>query len=211
MYCENRRKEVNKAIIEDLATQYNISQIVDYSIHASHGLYLEGTGAMVLDHQTRIAYAVRSKRMDEALLQQFCTDFDYQPVTFSACDSNNVDVYHSNVLMSVANNFVMICLEMIPNAQERATVVDIINQSGKTLIELSEQQIGQFAGNTLELSAKQGNILALSQTAYHSLSNVQVKQISAFAKPVPIDVSTIELAGGSIRCMLAGIHLTKAA
>jgi hypothetical protein len=209
MYCENRRKERNPEIIALLSKEYQVNKVIDYSILEEQQLFLEGTGSMVLDHSNRYAYAVISNRMSERVLNQFCNDFDYQPVPFTATDDNNVAVYHTNVLMSMATDFVLIGLDCVKNSVERTSLVDGFQQSQKEIIALTYEQICKFAGNALELSTPNGNILAMSTTAYSSLTENQVLMIENYVKIVPIDVSTIELAGGSIRCMLAGIHLTK--
>jgi hypothetical protein len=208
MYCENRRKEKNPEIIKLLSKEYQVNKVIDYSILEEQHLFLEGTGSMVLDHSNRYAYAVISNRMSERVLNQFCKDFHYQPVPFTATDDNNVAVYHTNVLMSMATNFVLIGLDCVKNLVERTSLIDHFQESDKEIIELTYEQICKFAGNALELSTPNGNILAMSTTAYNSLTESQILMIENYVKIVPINVSTIELAGGSIRCMLAGIHLS---
>jgi len=207
MYCRNRRKEINGQIINFLANEYDVNNLFNYSSYVEQGLYLEGTGAMVFDHKHRIAYAVRSKRMSDAMLQKFCHDFGYTKQVFDAADENNIAVYHTNVLMSIGDDFAMISLEMIRNSKERNNVRQNLLDSGKEVIELSTAQIAQFAGNTFELRGSEGNILALSTTAYNALTLNQIARLERYVTLLPIDVPTIELAGGSVRCMLAGIHL----
>ena len=209
MYCESRRKEKNPEIIKLLSKEYQVNKVIDYSMLEEQHLFLEGTGSMVLDHSNRYAYAVISNRMSERVLNQFCQDFDYQPVPFTATDDNNVAVYHTNVLMSMATDFVLIGLDCVKNLVERTSLIERFQQSDKEIIALTYEQICNFAGNALELSTPNGNILAMSTTAYTSLTESQVLMIENHVKIVPIDVPTIELAGGSIRCMLAGIHLPK--
>jgi len=209
MYCENRRKEKNPEIIKLLSNEYQVNKIVDYSTLEQQHLFLEGTGSMVLDHTNRYAYAVISNRMCESVLEQFCKDFDYQPVPFQATDDNGVAIYHTNVLMSIATKFVLIGLDCVKDSTERSSLIERFQQSGKQIIELSYEQICHFSGNALELATPKGNILAISTTAFNSLTENQIRMIENHVKIVPIDVSTIELAGGSIRCMLAGIHLPK--
>jgi hypothetical protein len=170
---------------------------------------LKVTGAIVLDHLNRYAYAVISNRMSEIVLSQFCKDFDYQPVQFTATDDANIAIYHTNVLMSMVANFVLIGLDCVKDLVERLNLIERFQQSDKEIIELTYEQICQFAGNALELSTPHGNILAMSTTAYNSLTESQALRVENHVKIVPIDVSTIELAGGSIRCMLAGTHLSK--
>jgi len=209
MYCHNRRKEINLNIIDFLAQNYVVNRLIDYSSYAEKGQFLEGTGAMVLDHENRLAYAVKSNRMSDDMLNNFAQDFNYTPIIFNASDENGVPVYHTNVLMCIASQFAMISLDMIKDNAEKAHVIKSLNASNKEIIDLSLEQIKQFAGNALELKGPNGNILAISQTAYNALTDEQILQIENYTKIVAIDVSTIELAGGSIRCMLAGIHLPK--
>ena len=209
MYCESRRKEKKPEIIKLLSKEYQVNKVIDYSMLEEQHLFLEGTGSMVLDHSNRYAYAVISNRMSERVLNQFCKDFDYQPVAFTATDDNNVAVYHTNVLMSMATDFVLIGLNCVKNLVVRTNLIERFQQSDKEIIELTYEQICNFAGNALELATPNGNILAMSTTAYTSLTESQVLLIENHVKIVAIDVSTIELAGGSIRCMLAGIHLPK--
>ncbi|WDE12482.1 citrulline utilization hydrolase CtlX [Thalassomonas haliotis] len=209
MYCENRRKERRDDILARLGREYRVKQTFDYARFESQGLFLEGTGAMVLDHVNRIAYAVKSKRMSDWLLNRFCRDFNYQAVAFHASDENNVDVYHTNVLMCIGTGFAVLGSELIKDEAERRRVVQNLQLGGREVIALTLEQIKQFAGNALELATAQGNILAISQTAFNSLKPGQISSIEKYVKIVPLDVSTIELAGGSIRCMLAGIHLPR--
>ena len=207
MYCENRRLEVNPAVLSRLEDDFIVNKRVDYSDLAVRHKYLEGTGAMVLDHENKIAYAVRSKRMDEDVLQQFCQELGFTPCIFGASDDNNIPIYHTNVLMCVASDFVMIGLDMIKDKVERGLVSQTISKTGKELIELSTEQINNFAGNTLELNTQTGKVLVMSQTAYDTLKQEQLTAIKQYVEIVVVSIPTIELAGGSIRCMIAGIHL----
>ena len=209
MYCENRRKERKPEIIEFLNSHYRVEQMTDYTYCEQDGVILEGTGSMVLDNSNRIAYAVKSKRMNETLFAKFCEDFGYQGVAFDASDNKGVAVYHTNVLMCIGSEFAMVGLSLIDDLIERDKVRSTLENSGKEVIELSFEQIQQFAGNALELNTENGRILAISQTAYNALTQPQIRVISKYVELFPLDVSTLELAGGSIRCMLAGIHLEK--
>lgn len=209
MYAENRRKERRLDIIDYLSKNYRVQEIIDYSPLENEQVFLEGTGAMVLDHQTRTALAVRSKRLDTTAFNRFCKHFNYQPVVFDATDNKGMPVYHTNVLMCIGSEFVMIGLEMINDKSQQNQVIQYFEKNTKTVIQLSEAQINQFCGNALELQGASGRILALSSTAYNALTDIQVKQLQSFVKLVPLEVSAIEKAGGSVRCMLAGIHLEK--
>jgi hypothetical protein len=208
MYAQNRRLERRSDIIEMLKQSYRVQDIVDYSGLEQDHIYLEGTGAMVLDHLDRVAYAVQSKRANSLALERFCTHFNYEPMLFDACNSAGESVYHTNVLMCIATEFVLMAPSMIKNTPRRAEIIQRFQASGRDVIELSEAQIAHFCGNAIELKYSNGRILALSTTAYNALTAEQRKLIEKSAKLVPIDVSTIELAGGSIRCMIAGIHLS---
>lgn len=209
MYCENRRKERNPNIIAFLTSHYRVSKTVDYSHYEHKNIVLEGTGSMVLDNQNKIAYAVKSKRMNETLFAQFCQDFHYQPLAFDASDEKGVPIYHTNVLMCLGTRFALIGLSLIDDVVTRNKVRNAIEETGKELIELSHEQIQHFAGNALELQTHKGRILAISQTAFNALTHPQISAITKHVKIVPLDVTTLEMAGGSIRCMLAGIHLEK--
>jgi hypothetical protein len=208
MYAQNRRLERRSDIIEMLKQSYRVQDIVDYSGLEQDHIYLEGTGAMVLDHFDRVAYAVQSKRANSLALERFCTHFNYEPMLFDAFNSAGESVYHTNVLMCIATEFVLMAPSMIKNTPRREEIIQRFQASGRDVIELSEAQIAHFCGNAIELKSSNGRILALSTTAYNALTAEQRKLIEKSAKLVSIDVSTIELAGGSIRCMIAGIHLS---
>lgn len=209
MYAKNRRKERRSDIIDLLKKHYRVQDVVDYSGLEYDDIFLEGTGAMVLDHIERIAYAVRSKRTDSHVLERFCTHFNYEPMVFDAQNKQGVSVYHTNVLMCIGSDFVMAGFEMMTDPKRRAQIIQRFESAGKRIISLTEQQISAFCGNALELTGKSGRILALSATAYAALTVEQIALLENSVKLVPLDVSAIELAGGSVRCMLAGIHLSK--
>lgn len=208
MYCENRRLEVNPNIINALSEQFQVKSVIDYSREVEKGRFLEGTGAMVLDHDNKIAYAVKSNRMDASLMEDVCGELGYRSCVFDACDDDGVAVYHTNVMMCVTEHFVMIGLEMINNLAQRQTVIDTIESTGKRIIELTTEQVKHFAGNALEIYSPLGNVLAMSGSAKAVLSAAQKVAIEKHLKILAVDIPTIELAGGSVRCMLAGIHLT---
>jgi hypothetical protein len=209
MFAKNRRKERRNDIIELLKKQYRVQDMIDYSGLEYDKIYLEGTGAMVLDHIERVAYAARSNRTDSHVLERFCSHFNFEPMVFDAIDKAGVPVYHTNVLMCIGTDFVMAGFEMMTDPKRRAEIIQRFESSGKRIIYLSEQQINAFCGNALELKGSSGSILALSTTAHAALTNEQKSVLEQSVKLVPLDVSAIELAGGSVRCMLAGVHLTK--
>lgn len=207
MKAPSRRRERRSDVIEMLKTRYRVQEVIDYSGLEPDGLFLEGTGGMVLDHLDRVAYAVHSDRTDPIALERFCTQFNYEPMVFSARDGNGVPVYHTNVLMCIATDFAMIGLDMIVDAERRREIVTRFERSGRHVIALDTAQICSFAGNAIELQGKHGRILALSARAYAVLTPPQIRLIAESAEPVPLDIPTIENAGGSVRCTLAGIHL----
>ncbi len=207
MYSSNRRLERRSDVIEMLKAHYRVQDVIDYSGLEPDGLFLEGTGAMVLDHIARVAYTARSNRANPIALERFATHFNYEPMAFDAADAQGRAVYHTNVMMCVATEFALVGLDLIPDAARRAHVQQRLEETGREVITLSAAQIGDFAGNALELSNGHERLLALSRRALASLSADQVETIERSARLVPLDVPTIELAGGSVRCMLAGIHL----
>jgi hypothetical protein len=212
MQAENRRLERREDIITGLEDQFSISQITDLSRYETEGKFLEGTGSMVLDRKKKIAYACLSPRTDRELLQLFCEQEGYVPVVFHAADENGIAIYHTNVLMCVGSKFVVICLECIPDPQERAQVETMIQLSGKEIIPISFDQMNHFAGNMLELRANDGSaLLVMSESAYRSLEQVQIVALESYAKLLHSDISTIEQnGGGSARCMIAEVHLPHA-
>jgi hypothetical protein len=205
----SRRRERRSDVIEMLKTRYRVQEVIDYSGLEPDGLFLEGTGAMVLDHIDRVAYAVRSDRTDPITLERFSTHFNYEPMVFDARDENGVCVYHTNVLMCIATDFAMIGLEMMTDPARRQEIITRLERSGRSIVALTNEQISRFAGNALELQGKDGRILALSTTALASLDRDQLAVIEESVKPVALDIPTIEKAGGSVRCTLAGIHLVQ--
>jgi hypothetical protein len=214
MYASNRRHERRADVLELLKSQYRVQTIVDYSGLEPDGIFLEGTGAMVLDHVSRVAYAARSHRADTHVLERFCTDFGYEPMAFDAVDSEGVPVYHTNVIACIGTEVAMIALEMIPDEQRRSEVRERLSVNGRNVVELTEQQIREFAGNAVELcgrtpEGRRRYIMAMSARARRSLRPDQVAAIEESCEIVAIDIPTIELAGGSVRCMIAGVHLDR--
>ncbi|ALS35203.1 hypothetical protein PTRA_b0778 [Pseudoalteromonas translucida KMM 520] len=206
MYAQSRRAEYRKDIIDFLTDQYKVSAVTDYSFLAKENSYLEGTGSLVIDHQYKFAYAVESKRTTQSVVNTVCEQLKLTPVVFNAYDMQGTAVYHTNVLMCFATEFAMIGLDMVPSEQRRQLVSHLL-QSYHQVIELSGDQINNFCGNAIELQGKSGRILALSATAFKALTAAQIKVIEKSAKLVPLPIPIIESAGGSVRCMIAGIHL----
>jgi hypothetical protein len=209
MYPQNRRLERRLDIIEYLKSQYQIKSYFDFSALEQQQTYLEGTGAMVLDQVNKIAYVARSKRSHSQALAKFCDDLDYRAISFNAMDQAGVAVYHTNVMMCIGTHFALVGSQMIINEGERNRVLQSLHDAGKEVIELSEWQIQHFCANALELSSDNGALLALSQTAFYALSVSQKNTLEQYVKLLPLQVSALESAGGSVRCMLAAIHLSS--
>ncbi|TLP47283.1 amidinotransferase [Cohaesibacter sp. CAU 1516] len=208
MKAENRRLERRPDIIEMLKHRYRVQDVIDYSGLEPDGLFLEGTGAMVLDHIDRVAYATRSDRTDPIALERFSTHFNFEPMAFAASDAHGTAIYHTNVLMCIATEFALIGLDMIEDESRKREMISRLKASGRTVIGLTNDQIGNFAGNAIELQGAEGRILALSTRAYDALTPDQIETIEQSARLLPLSIPTIEMAGGSVRCTIAGIHLT---
>ncbi len=210
MYSQSRRRERRTDVIEMLKSEYRVQDVIDFSGLENDELYLEGTGAMVLDHINRIAYTAKSNRSNEIILERFCSIFQYEPIAFNTKDENGNSIYHTNVMMGLGTNYVLICLDMIVEDKRRIEIIDRLKESGREIIDLSFEQINNFAGNNLELTNNKGeSILAISKRAYDSLDTKQIEIIQKYSKILSLEIPTIELAGGSVRCMMAGIHLNK--
>ncbi len=208
MFAKNRQRERRSDVIDMLKRDFRVSDVIDYSGLEHDGLALEGTGAMVLDHIGRIAFVAKSNRADPVVLERFCTHFNYEPIAFDAQDTSGQAIYHTNVLMGIGTGFAMVGLGLIPDRERRQTVVDRLVETGREVIDLTAEQIESFAGNAIELTGH-SRILALSSRALDVLRPDQINIIERSATPVPLSIPTLENAGGSVRCMIAGIHLTR--
>jgi len=209
MYAPSRRRERRHDVIEMLKSVYRVQEVVDYSGLEYDNLFLEGTGAMVFDHLERVAYVGRSNRADPIILERFCTTFGYEPMAFDTTDHNGRPIYHTNVIMSIATEYAIICLDVVANPARRQEIEDRLTASGRVVVNLSREQVNEYAGNALELTGTKHRVLALSERAAKALTKDQIKVIEKSAKLLPLHIPTIELAGGSVRCMIAGIHLTS--
>jgi len=214
MEAENRRTERRTDIVEQLDEQLGlqVTEIVDLTSHEDAGHYLEGTGSMVLDRVNRVAYACLSSRTHFDPLGEFAQRLNYEVVAFDAVDSEGVPVYHTNVLMNIGEKIAVICDEAIPRQEQRDAVLGQLRETGHEVISLSYDQLEAFAGNMLELRNDQGErVIAMSQQAIDSLDDEQRGSLQANGKIVCAPLDNIESsAGGSVRCMLAEIHLPKA-
>jgi hypothetical protein len=211
MMAENRRSERRQDIVEALGRDYFVKKVIDLSGEELQGNYLEGTGSIVFDHVNSLAYACRSPRTSESLLKHLCSLINFKPVIFDAVDEANRPIYHTNVMMCVGEKFVIICLDSIRDEDQQEILLDHFNQTNHKVIAISYDQMKAFAGNMMEVvSVNHEQVVLLSQTAFHSLLPGQINAITQFAELLPLSVSTIEkIGGGSVRCMVAGIHLPR--
>lgn len=217
MKAENRRLERIEGIERILKDHgFVVDSTLDYSEAEQEGVYLEGTGSIIFDHDAKLAYMARSQRADEFLLDQVCQDLGYSSIVFSAYQDTpdgRQPIYHTNVLMCMTDKYAVICLDTIDDEKERASVVAAIEGSGKEILEISEAQKHQFAGNMLLVKGAEEKLhLVMSSSAFNVLTAEQVQKIERFHTILHSDLTTIEtLGGGSARCMLAEIYLPKEA
>lgn len=215
MYAPNRRDERRMDILETLKNLgFQIEKVEDWSSYEAQNLFLEGTGSMIFDHDHKLAYGSVSLRLDEDLFRKFCDSIGYQPVVFHSyqtAGSERLPIYHTNVMMCVADRYVVICLDCIDDATERNSVIQTIQNTGKEIIEITEAQLQQFAGNMLQVhNDKNQKFLVMSQAAYQALTPEQIKNIEKYNEIIYADLNTIETnGGGSARCMLAEVFLPK--
>lgn len=215
MFAVNRRQERREDVIGWVEkNDYLINNVIDYSSAEESSIFLEGTGSVVLDRVNRKAYCAVSERSNEDLLIEFCEDFEYSPVIFNAyqtVEDKRKLIYHTNVMMCVADDFVVICLDCIDDKKERKSVTSHLLNDGKEIIEISENQVNSFAGNMLQLIDRNNkSVLVMSESAYNVLTDLQKNSINKYAKIVFSSLNTIEAyGGGSARCMMAEVFLPK--
>lgn len=207
MEAEVRRFERRSEIIDFFKENYLISQVLDFSKFEDQNKFLEGTGSLVLDHKNNIAYASISSRTNEAVLDKWTKTLGFEATKFHSFDKQNIPIYHTNVMMCLGDNFAVICLESIANDAERNEVTESLQNSGKEIIEISLEQMENFAGNMLLLENKSGEkILVMSKRAFDSLNTEQIQRLTSHAKLASFDIDIIEqCGGGSVRCMIAEI------
>jgi len=212
MFAVNRRAERKEHVLKRIKEKFVVNKKVDLSNYETKNEFLEGTGSMVLDRENRIAYACISPRTDERVLADFCTRMNYTPVAFNATDGNGYAIYHTNVLMCVAEKYVVVCLESISDPLQNKLVAETIINSKKKIIPITIHQMDHFAGNMLQVENRDGErLLIMSTQAYESLTNGQVEELSAYNRIIHSPLTTIETnGGGSARCMMAEVYLPLA-
>ncbi|WP_347174096.1 citrulline utilization hydrolase CtlX [Polaribacter uvawellassae] len=215
MFAENRRLERREDVLEILESKgFVIKNIVDYTDAEEEAVFLEGTGSMILDRENQKAYCALSPRADEELFIEFCEDFEFTPVVFTSNQTVNNQreaIYHTNVMMCVAEQFAIICLASIDDKKERKNVIKHLKENGKEIIDITEQQVNAFAGNMLQVKgANEQRFLVMSSSAYHSLRKEQLQKIEKYNPIIHSSLETIETCGGgSARCMMAEVFLPK--
>ncbi|UJH89720.1 arginine deiminase-related protein [Antarcticibacterium sp. 1MA-6-2] len=213
MFAVNRRRERRMEFFEELEKiGFKINEVLDYTSAEEQDVFLEGTGSMILDRANQKAYCSLSPRADEELFIEFCEDMEFTPVIFTAnqhVDGKRKPIYHTNVMMCLAEEFAVICLDSIDDSGERKNVLKHLKGDGKEIIKISEKQIHNFAGNMLQVKGKAGKkYLVMSKTAEDSLTSEQKKKITSYCEILSADVNTIETCGGgSTRCMMAEVFL----
>jgi hypothetical protein len=215
MFAENRRAERREDILDILEDKgFAINEIMDYTSAEEDGFFLEGTGSIVLDRDNGKAYCALSPRADEELFIEFCEDFDLAPVIFEAYQTVNGErkhMYHTNVMMCIAETFAVVCADCIDDKQERKMVLDNLKADGKDIILVTEDQVNNFAGNMLQVKGKDDKrYLVMSNSAYQSLTKAQIHKIEEHCEILHANLDTIEACGGgSARCMMAEVFLPK--
>ncbi|MEP6749683.1 MAG: arginine deiminase-related protein [Bacteroidota bacterium] len=209
MFAANRRLERKPDIIEIIAAKFVINKTTDLTNYEKEDAFLEGTGSMVLDRQNKIVYACISPRTDYFVLVDFCEKMRYTLEIFDAID-NGQAIYHTNVMMCVADKYVVICMESIAADHEKEAISETIKKSGKEIIEISYDQMNHFAGNMLQVNNDEGEkLLVMSSRAFESLTKDQIEKLSSYNKIIHSPLTTIETnGGGSARCMMAEVHLS---
>ena len=217
MFAENRRLERKESVLEAVEAQgFVVKNVVDYTAAEADNLFLEGTGSILLDRVNNKAYCAISDRADEELFVEFCEDFEYTPVVFSAYQTVNdkrEKIYHTNVMMCIGDRFAVVCLASIDDKKKRKSLIKHLQDDGKKVIEISEEQVNNFAGNMLQLKGSEdASYLVMSESALNSLRPAQVKLIESYATIVSSPLDTIEsCGGGSARCMMAEVFLPATA
>ena len=211
MMAPSRRLERNTQFIEKLRDDFTITKVVDLARWEEEGKYLEGTGSMVMDHVNRVVYACRSPRTNENILTSLCELLQYKKIVFDAVDERGVAIYHTNVMMSVADKFAIVCLDAIQNESDQDVILGQFEVTQHKVIAISFAQMNSFAGNMLTVRNKAGESFTLmSQRAFQSLLPGQLNEISKYTEILTFNIDHVErYGGGSVRCMVAGIHLPK--
>jgi len=209
MYAPNRRAERKEHVLEEIDKHFLVKKKIDLSYNERDNLFLEGTGSMVLDRDNRFVFACLSPRTDEKVLDEFCKNMNYGAIVFHSVDEAGQPIYHTNVMMCIADLYVVICLDSIRDTEEKNKVIAAIQKTGKEIIGINYDQLNHFAGNMLQIeNRKHEKLLVMSTQAFQSLSEEQVQKLSGYNSIIHAPLNTIEVnGGGSARCMMAEINL----
>jgi hypothetical protein len=207
MEALNRRCERRLEVVLELQQKFNFEKVIDLTHFESENLFLEGTGSVVFDHEHKFAFAALSSRTSEVVFLELCKQIQYSPFMFAAFDESSQPIYHTNVVMCMGDDFVVVCLECLPDEQSRELFVNEVSRLGKSVLEISVAQMNAFAGNMLLLrDGRNNNKLVLSETAYQSLLSVQIDFLKQRVDFIRFNIPVIEtIGGGSARCMLAEV------
>lgn len=208
---EGRQNERRQDIIEKLKEDFKIEKVIDFSEYERQGKFLEGSGSIISDHENKINYACLSPRTDKELFEKVSQTLGYQPVSFTAVDSEGQEIFHTNIMMSVGRGFSVICLESIKDEAERKVVIESLRRTGKEIVDISLAQMNNFACNMLVvLTNRNKTLLVLSESAFKALSGEQKSTLGKYCELFPLSIPTIEaVGGGSARCMIAEIFLPE--
>jgi hypothetical protein len=211
MYASNRRPEKREDILKMLAENFSVKDVQDWSEFEVEGKFLEGTGSMVIDHENKVIYTCYSPRTDISVLEKFANANKYRAIAFLATDKNANAVYHTNVVMTLGENFAVLCEEAIEEEWELIAIRQLLDSSGHDVVRITKDQMHCFAGNMLQVKNTKGEkFLVMSQTAYDSLYEDQKEELSSRCNLLPISIPVIEQTeGGSVRCMMAEIFLDR--
>lgn len=209
MFAPNRRKERKTEVISIIQKKFHYHQLIDLTAYESENLFLEGTGSMVLDREERLAYACLSPRTNQGVLEDFCKKLNYRPIVFHSTNDTGQAIYHTNVMMCIADRFVVICMDSIPDPIEKKYVEETVLLSGKEIVRISSNQMNHFAGNMLQLeNNRKEKILVMSDAAWNSLIPEQKETLTKYNRILHASLQHIETnGGGSARCMIAEIHI----
>lgn len=209
MLATNRRKERRKDVLRNLTRLHHVERIHDLTRFEQSSQILEGTGAMVFDHENHCFYVARSLRTDDALIREVEQTLGMKAFVFDTQDESGSPIYHTNVIMTLGQHFVAMCFDFLHDQEQKHQLIEQFKRTGKQIIYLSREQIRHFCGNMLELQGEHGSILALSTTAFNALNDIQKRTLSKWTYLQPLHVPTIESAGGSVRCMIGEVFLPK--
>jgi hypothetical protein len=211
MFAPNRRLERRNDLLDTLVAKYRVKDVHDLTDSEAQNIFLEGTGSMIIDQENKIIYACLSPRTDEMLLRDFSNVHHYKIALFHARDENGTDIYHTNVIMHLGEDYAVVCLESITDQTERNVLSQTLIATGHKIIPVTLQQVHAYAGNMLQVKNKFGKkFTILSNSAFLSLTQEQKQMLEAHTQLMPVDITTIEtIGGGSVRCMMAEIFLDK--